>query len=147
MAKFTFALASILSIKEKMEDLKKNELAKAIMALEKEKERLKHLELTRINCIESFRSSINTGISPLDIKQHNHFLDNLKKRIAAQKIAIQIAERFVEEKRLELVEAMRERKALEKLKENAYNEYLIEEKQAEQKVIDEIVSYKTATRD
>jgi len=144
MAKFVFSLAAILSIKEKMEELKKNELAKAIMALEAEKARLVQLENTRADCIESFRASIDTGVKPLDLKQHNHYLDKLKLWIKAQKVAISIAEAFVEEKRQELVEAMRERKALDKLKENDYNEYLIEEKKAEQKSIDEIVSYKTA---
>ena len=147
MAKFKFSLASILNIKEKMEDLKKNEFGKALMALEAEKVRLEALIQERINCIESFRESLAQGVNPLDIKQHNNYLDNLKKRIIAQRMAVNIAEAFAEEKRKELVEAMRERKALDKLKENDYEQYLIEEKQEEQKSIDEIVSYKTATKD
>ena len=147
MAKFKFSLASILNIKEKMEDLKKNEFGKALMALEAEKARLQALIDARIYCIESFRTSLARGVNPLDIKQHNQYLDNLKKRILAQQLAVNIAEKYAEEKRKELVEAMRERKALDKLKENAFEEFLIEEKQEEQKSIDEIVSYKTATKD
>ncbi|MDR2167851.1 MAG: flagellar export protein FliJ [Clostridiales bacterium] len=144
MAKFNFKLAPILSIKEKIEDLKKNELAKAIMALEAEKAKLAQLRQTRADCIESFRNSINTGVKPIDIRQHNIFLDRLKVLIREQKEAIVRAEAKVEEARLALVEAMRERKSLDKLKENDYEEYLVEEKKAEQKGIDEVVSYKTA---
>jgi flagellar FliJ protein len=146
MAKFVFNLASILSIKEKMEDLKKNEMARAIMELEAEKAKLLMLEQTRALCIQSFRDSINTGVKPDDIRRHNVYLDKLKVLIAEQKEAIIRAEAKVEEKRLELVEAMRERKSLDRLKENEYEEYLVEDKKIEQKSIDEVVSYKTAAK-
>ena len=146
MAKFSFKLASILSIKEKMEDLKKNEMAKAIQALEREKQRLRELVQTRLDCIDSFRESINSGVKPEDIKSHNQYLERLKMMIKAQEMVVEIATAFVEQKRLELVEAMREKKAMEKLKENAFEQHMIEEKQDEQKSIDEIVSYKTAVR-
>ena len=145
MAKFSFKLASILNIKEKMEDLKKNEFGKAVMALEAEKARLVVLQDTKILCIQSFRDSLKTGVKPDDLQQHNVYIDRLKELIKQQKIVILRAEEFVEQKRLELVEAMRERKTMDTLKDNAYEEFLAEEKQAEQKIIDEIVSYKTAT--
>jgi len=145
MAKFNFKLASILNIREKMEDLKKNEFGKAVMALEAEKARLVVLQDTKALCIQSFRDSLATGVKPDDLQQHNVYIDRLKVLIKQQKMAIIRAEEFVEQKRLELVEAMRERKTMDTLKDHAYEEYLIEEKQTEQKVIDEIVSYKTAT--
>jgi len=147
MAKFNFKLKSILNIKEKMEDLKKNEFGKAVMALEAEKARLAALEDTKVLCIQSFRNSIEGGISPDDLRQHNLFIDKLKILIKQQIAAIKRAEEYVETKRLELVEAMRERKTMDTLKDNAYEEFLAEEKQSEQKTIDEIVSYKTATKD
>ena len=146
MAKFNFGLSSILSIKEKIEDLKKNEMAKAIMELEAEKERLRYLEQIRHDTIASFRESLNMGVKPEDIKQHNYYLDKLKLMIKAQKLAIVRAEEKVEQCRLALVEAMRERKSLDKLRENEYEEYLVEEKKEEQKAIDEVVSYKTAVK-
>ncbi|MCL2753790.1 MAG: flagellar export protein FliJ [Defluviitaleaceae bacterium] len=146
MAKFSFKLSSILNIKEKMEDLKKNEFGKAMMALEAEKARLATLQDTKSLCIQSFRDSLATGVKPDDLQQHNIYIDRLKVLIKQQKLVIIKAEEFVEVKRLELVEAMRERKTMDTLKENAYEEHLAEEKQSEQKVIDEIVSYKTATK-
>ncbi|MCL2620099.1 MAG: flagellar export protein FliJ [Defluviitaleaceae bacterium] len=142
MAKFNFRLASVLSVREKVEDLKKNEFGKAIMILEQEKARLAQLEQTRMDCIESFREGLHNGVSPHDVKQHNLFLDRMKKLIQQQYVVIHLAEIQVEEKRAELVEAMKDRKALDVLKENDYEEFLNEEKQAEQKVIDEIVSYR-----
>lgn len=142
MAKFNFRLASVLSVREKIEDLKKNEFGKAIMILEQEKARLAQFEQTRLDCIESFRAGLHEGTSPHHIKQHNSFLDRMKKLIQQQFVVIHLAEIQVEEKRAALVEAMKDRKALDVLKENDFEEFLSEEKQAEQKVIDEIVSYR-----
>ena len=52
------------------------------------------------------------------------------------------AKDFVEEKRLALLEAMKQRKVLEALKEKGKENYFKEELKKEQKMIDEIVSYK-----
>jgi len=146
MAKFNFKLASILNIKEKMEDLKKNEFGKAVRELEEERAKLARLEQMKVDCIQSFRDNLSSGVKSDDIKQHNIYLDRLKILIRMQHEAIRKAEMKVEEKRLELVEAMRERKALDILKENAYDEFLTEEKQEEQKIVDEIVSYRSAKK-
>ena len=48
----------------------------------------------------------------------------------------------VEQKRLVLLNAMKERKVLEALKEKEMENYFREELKKEQKIIDEIVSYK-----
>ena len=146
MAKFNFRLAPILRIKEKVEDLKKNEFGKAIVELEGERTRLAALEGDRTACIQSFRASLNKGVAPDEIRQHNIYLDKLKVLIKQQHIVIARAEEKVEQKRKELVEAMRDRKALDVLKENERLEFLEEEKRSEQKSVDEIVSYKVASK-
>ena len=146
MAKFNFKMASILSIREKMEDLKKNEFGKAVKQLEIEKNRMVNLLLAEKNCIDSFRQKLQTGTYPEDVRMHNLYLKRLEFLKIKQQEMIDAAEIVVEERRLELVEAMRERKALEILKENQYEEFLMEEKQAEQKVVDEIVSYRGAKK-
>jgi len=143
--KFNFNLAPILSIKEKMEDLRKNEFGKAVRELEDERQRLVVLEQNRTDCIQSFCDGLRKGVRPEYIGRHNYFLERLKMLIKQQKAVIKQAEAKVEEKREELVEAMRDRKTLDTLKENAFVEYITEEKRAEQKVVDEIVSYKVAT--
>jgi flagellar FliJ protein len=142
VAKFNFKLESVLRLREKLEDLKKNEFGAAVRALEEERMKLAALEQDREDTINSFRQSINEGIAPDDINHHNNYLARLKFMIKWQHIMIERAEDFVEEKRLELVEAMRDRKSLDILKENKFEEFVAEEKHAEQKIVDEIVSYK-----
>ena len=125
-----------------MEDLKKNEFGKAVSALAAAQQKKADMEQEKISCINGFRHSISQGIDPLDIKQHNQYIEKLKQMIKAQEEVIVRAEALVEEKRAELVEAMRDKKAMETLKENDFEEFLEEEKKAEQKVVDEIVSYR-----
>ena len=81
---------------------------------------------------------------PADIRRYNSRIETLKLWIKEQAERVKAAERIVEEKRLELVEAMKEKKALETVKENNYEEFLKEEQKAEQAVVDGIVSYKYA---
>lgn len=142
MAKFNYRLQSTLDLKGKLEEQKKIEFGQAIARLEAEKQKKIDLENQKSDNINLFRESIAQGIRPDDLKQYNTYIDVLKIRIKGQDRAIQLAEKAVEKKRLELVEAVQERKKLEKLRERAYEEYVIEEKIAEQKIVDEVVSYR-----
>lgn len=145
MARFTFRLQSVLNLREKVEDQKELEYARALqkVAEEEAKERtlverkaLKTEELTELVSKE--------GIDPYEVSRYNDFIEVLKERIVEQRKAVATAKAAAEAKRLELVEAMRERKTIERLRENAFEEYLEEEKHLEQKQVDDVVSYKYA---
>jgi len=142
MAKFAFRLQPILGLKEKIEDLKRNEFGKAVVQLAAERQKKAEMEQLKSDTITGFRTSITQDINPNDIRQHNVFIDRLKQMIERQVQVIIRAEAYVEEKRVELIEAMREKKMLETLKEHRFEEYLEEEKRAEGKMVDELVSYK-----
>ncbi len=147
MAKFVFNLSGLLNIKEKLEEQKKLEFGKAISDLERKKQRKLELLHEKEQCIVSFRTRINEGISPHEVALHNDYIELLKKQIKEQQHLIDKAKHFAEEKRLELVEAVKEHKMFETLRENKYTVYLKEEQLAEQKFVDEITSYKYTTLD
>lgn len=142
MAKFVFRFASYLNLKSKLEEQKKLAYGNALKQVEIEKQKKFALLAERASNIEEFRKKVREHIAPAELQRHNNYLTYLKEAVAKQEIVIQKAEEQAELRRLELVEAMKDRKTLEKLKENVYEQYLIEEKQAEMKVTDEIVSYK-----
>jgi flagellar FliJ protein len=131
-----------LGLKEKVEDLKKNEFGKAVTALAEARRVLADMEARREKCIDDFRRDINKGIDPDAFKRYNLYIEQVKLAIKRQEFVVEQCEAFVEVKRQELVEAMRDRKTLETLRDNDFEEHLIEEKKQEQKVVDEIVSYK-----
>jgi flagellar FliJ protein len=142
MAKFIFKLQSFLGVKEKIEEQKKNEYGKALNILEEEKNKKQELLNRQVSTISHLKQKINEGIKPSEIKQYNNFISYIENEITRQEEVIIKAQKLVDRKREELVNAMKDKKILEILKENEYIEYIKEEKKAEQKFIDELVSFK-----
>ena len=142
MAKFVFRLQSFLGVKEQIEDLKKNEYGIALRRLEEERRRKEMLEQELVQNVLFLKESVNSIIEPMEIRRYNNRIDILKTWIIKQEEKIKAAEEYAEEKRLELVEAMKERKSLETVKEKKYEEHLKDEQRAERVVVDGVVSYR-----
>lgn len=142
MAKFKFKLQSFLGVKEKIEDQKKNEYGKALNVLKQEEDKKKILLKQYLDTLNEMRNKIANGINPMQLQQYNNFISYILDEIDRQEIVIEKARNMAEKKRQELVDAMKNRKMLETLKEHKYEEYIKEEKKADQKIIDEIVSFK-----
>lgn len=142
MAKFKFKLQSFLGVKEKIEDQKKNEYGKALNILKQEEDKKNMLLKQHLDTLNEMRNKIATGINPMQLQQYNNFISYILDKIDSQEIVIEKARSIAEKKRQELVGAMKNRKMLETLKEHKYEEYMKEEKKADQKIIDEIVSFK-----
>lgn len=141
MAGFVYKLQSYLGVKEKIEEQKKLEYGKSLSKLEAERFEKNQLENKKSSTVEGFRKSITDGINPYALNGYNNYIGFVKKKIRDQEIVVQIAEKEAEKKRLELVEAMKERKMLDKLKEKAKDVYMKEQLHKEQKIVDEVVSY------
>jgi flagellar FliJ protein len=146
MAKFRFKLQAVLNIKEQTEDNLKNELGKALRKLEKEKEILKGIENERDKYIERFNVQSGKGIVVEKLKEYTIYISHLRNRMERQKDNINLAHKNVDNYREQLVKVVQERKILEKLKEKKYQEFLKEQLMEEQKLADEMVSYKYFNR-
>lgn len=146
MAKFVYRLQSYLNLKEQVEELKKNEYGYALRRLEEERQKKLQLEAEQETIVKIFRKSLLVSIKPVDIRRFNNRIELLKVWIIEQEQRVKQAEQEAEEKRLALVEAMKERKALETVRERSYEDYKLEEKRNEQVVVDGIVSYQYADK-
>ncbi|MCL2204766.1 MAG: flagellar export protein FliJ [Defluviitaleaceae bacterium] len=142
MARFNFRLQQFLGVKEQIEEQKELEYSKAIRKREEEKARLRQMNAHKDAQIADFQIAAMNAIDTIEIKFLNDSIERLKKHIELQKEKVTAAEAFAEAKRLELVEAMKERKALEIVRDNAREAFKIEENLAEQKQVDELVSFK-----
>lgn len=134
-------MESLLNLKLSLENKKKEELGHAITLLKLEKDKLFQLENKRNNVIDLYKKGSKDKIFVLELKNYNNYLLFIKKTIEEQLLIIKKAEINVEQKREEFINATKERKILDKLKEKHYENYLYEVKQEEQKIVDEIVSY------
>lgn len=142
MAKFKFRLQGFLGVKEKIEEQKKVEYGAALKKLDEENQKLNSLANEKGIYINSFRESLIKKVSPSELKVHNDYIEVLKEKIILQYKVIEQSKEIVERRRLELVEAMKEHKMLDTLKEKDYEQFLKDELIAEQKLVDEVVSYR-----
>ena len=142
MPRFQFRLQQYLGVKEQIEDQKELEYAKALRKVEEEKQKLAELRRRKDESVEKLRKAVSKAISPFEIRRFNNNIERLKQQIKQQEERLAAAEAFAEQKRQELVQAMKERKALETVKENAREVFLKEVDLAERKQVDELVSFK-----
>lgn len=141
MAVFRYKMQSILDIKEKLEDKAKQEFAAANMRLEAEKQKLSELQKRRCFYLEEGVKLRMELIDVRKIRENKMAILKVEDFIRAQIIEVNKAAREVERARAALQELMQERKAHEKLKENAFEEFIKEELAAESRAIDELTTY------
>jgi flagellar FliJ protein len=137
-----FKLQNMLSLKEKFEKRAKLEFGAAMAELEREKRQCERLSVLRENSVQTFRDKARSGVKPDEAIRYNMYLAFIKTKIDEQNVKIARAEAKAEKKRRALIEASKERKSLEKLREKAYALYTLEERKAEQRIIDEQISYR-----
>lgn len=141
MARFRFSMQSILDIKYKLETQAKQSFAAAQAALLAEEEKLQALCDRKAGYEEKARMLLAGSLNMMDIEENKTAIIVMDGYIAEQTREVELARRKVERRREDMAEAMRERKTYETLRENAFQEFLVEENRAEGKTVDELVSY------
>lgn len=145
MKKFSYSLQNVLNLKEKMESQEKVLFQAAMAELRKEQEVLEELEQRKLGYEERLRECVSTKLDLLSVKTNREAIEIMKDRIQQQVGRIRRAERHAEVARMRLEEAIKERKTLEKLKEDAFAQYMKDYEKEEQKEIDELVSFRHKT--
>lgn len=145
MSGYKFRLQKILDYKDTVEGLKKSEYSIAIQKLNDEEEILSEYLSRKSEVIEDLEG-LNKKMSIGSLKMYNNYIIEISTMIENQKIIIEQETKNVEKAQVELLEAMKEKKGFEKLKEKDHKEYIVEEKKKEAKVIDEIVTFNTNTQ-
>ena len=141
MAVFRYKMQGILDIKEKLENKAKQDFAEANMRLDAEKKKLDELQAKRFFYMQEGVKLRMEIIDVRKIRENKIAVLKMDEYIVNQKREIARAAKAVEKARAALQEVMQERKAHEKLKESAFEEFLKEEQATESKEIDQLTSY------
>ena len=142
MAKFRYGMQNILELKEKLEEQQRMALVTARISLADEEDKLEEL-YTRKNAYgEALRAAYNDRLNINSIKMRTSAYEGMDYFIGKQKIEVKKAEGRVKLEQDKMVEAMKERKVQEKLREKAFNRFLKELAAEEEKTVDELVAYK-----
>lgn len=145
MKKFIYPLQGVLNLKEKLESQEKVLFQAAMEELRREEEALSQLEQRKRGYEDRLREAVTSQLDLLKVKTNKEAIEVLKELIQQQIGKVRRAERHAEVARKRLEEAIKERKTLEKLKEDAFTEYKKEYEKEEQKEIDELVSFRHKT--
>ena len=141
MARFRYSMQSILNIKMKLETQAKQEFSAAKAALDEEERRLQAL-VDRKKGYEQERKRLLEGTLNLrKIEENKTAILCMEDYIEKQRFNVEDAKRNLEKARQRLEEVIMERKTHEKLKEKAFQQFLMEEKKQESKEIDPLTSY------
>jgi len=134
-------MQNVLNIKLSMERQAKQQYAEANAKLREEEEKLNVLLRRKFEYEQKARELLKDSLNVREISQNNEAIKRMEEFIIQQRRAVQTALKNVEKARQKMTEVMQERKTHERLREKAFDEFLVEEKQHESKEIDELVSY------
>jgi len=144
---FKFQFQSILDLKVRLEDAKKNEYGRVIALLNEEKEILNGYKKEMLDLQENIKGKISAGFTVTEIITMNQYIVIIDNKIQRQNKKIEELKGLVEKKRLELVQAAKEKKMFETLKEKKFEEYREAMNRREQQDIDELITFRNRKKD
>lgn len=134
-------MQNILDIKMKLESQAKIAYGVANQKYLDEQKKLQEIVLRRNSYEKILKESMTGKINVREVTHARADVNTMKTLMRRQMIEVHKAELALEDARRALNQVMQERKTHEKLKEKAFEQFLEEEKAAESKEIDQLVSY------
>lgn len=135
---FKFRFETLLVTRRHAEETLQKELSEARRALAAEQAALRDKKSTRRQCLQDLRRKQQQSFRTPDIHLYGPYLERLERDIDLQQKRVAGAERKVNQKRLALIEVVKKRKILEKLKEKDQQGYLKTIAVHERKFMDEV---------
>ncbi len=141
MKKFRYSMENLLQIKRKLEDQAKIAYGVARLRLTKEEEKLELFKQRKASYEEELRGLQTAKLDILKIRQCRQAIELTEDHIKQQAIVVRNAAHRLEVTRIRLNDAMVERKTQDRLKEKAFEEYMLEFDAEERKEVDELNSF------
>jgi len=138
MKKFKYRLETLLKVKEHIEKEKQKEHASAVNRVNHQENQLKDIDNAKTTTFEKQRSRMKSPIVVAEMLVCSRYLNKLKRENMAGKELLKALKKKSEEKREKLIEASRDKKIYEKLKEKQQDKYNEMIKMLETKDNDEI---------
>jgi flagellar FliJ protein len=144
MAVMKFELEQVLGYRREMEKARKQEFATSRENLERANDLLRRGEEQIDGLLEEFRSRQQKLGCIDEIRMHLDFFKRKREDINNQKERVHNLDMIMNERREELLEASKDKKVLESLKERKSQEFKLDIAQKERKFLDEISVQKKA---
>ena len=148
MKKFKYRLQALLKVKEHIERERQKDHASALQKVHQQSNELDRLDRSRNSNLSQQRDQMKENLSVAEMLVYSRYLARLKRERLAGTELLKALEEEREKKRTDLVEAAKERRVLEKLKERQLAKHNAEIEQVLTKEGDEIAitSYRRKTQ-
>jgi flagellar FliJ protein len=137
---FQFRFETLLTTRRSAEEIRQKELAEARRELAAEQTALRDKKSRLRRCMIDQHQAQRDGFRAPAIQLYAPFLARLEREISALQKRVTAAERKVNQKRGALIEAVKKRKMLEKLKEKDRKAHLDAMTRRERKFMDDVAS-------
>jgi flagellar FliJ protein len=144
MKKFRFKLQTVLDQRQIKEDQCLAELAKARAEEAAEILKLDGLQKKLEQVCKSIKNALKESLDVSVLERWDNYAEAARDDIKVQELTIEAVKEIVEQKRLELVEAMKGRQVLEALRDKQEQQYLKAMAAEEQASLDEMASLRYA---
>lgn len=140
MKKFNFKLDPLLEHRQRLEDIRRKDLAEAGRLLEIEELKYKELRGKHRESIEEVERLKGEDNSSDELMLYYNYLIGLKDYMEEQALMVAKSRKVFEKQRVKLVSSAQDRRVVEIVKEKAHNLHLSEASKEEQKIIDDIAT-------
>jgi flagellar FliJ protein len=144
MKRFVFKLQSLLNYKKHLEQVARQEMAKAVAAVNECEKQIENLKENRASSALKLDALVEKGVDAREFNLYHGFLTAVDRMIIDEKNRKFELEKTLNEKRSVLKKRTIDKKAMERLRERRAEEYTRDMIREEQKELDEIASLKTA---
>ena len=135
---YRFKLQPVLDHRQIVEDELKKELSEIRKQLDHEEQLLKALKRKEMKTVQALKQEQTSGISSQQVITYHTYLERLFARILEQEKTVENRKAEEEQKHVEMIEAVKKRKILEKLKAQGIDRYRQMILEKETKFIDEM---------
>lgn len=146
MSVFRFRMQSILDMKGKLEEQAKQEFAQAQQKLLEEQQKLDDIIKRREDYIAYGIKLRSEELDVFEIMENKKAIEHVKELEQQQRLSVNVAQKAVDAAFKKMTDARVQTKTYEKLREHAFEEFMLEENRAENKQIDELNSYRSARK-
>ncbi len=138
MPQFNFRLQKVLDVRKYKEEVKKQELAALLLEYQKEQEFLNYLKFNQDKYQKELREKQVGALDVFELIFYYTYLFKLHQDIEQQINTLCKLQEQIDLKREEVIQAQKERKIVEKLKDKKWIDFKKELDLSEQKFLDEI---------
>ncbi len=140
MNKFSFKLEPLYEFRQRLEELSRKEFSEALRTLSEEESKLAALKDLYRKSSEEIDKLKEENAAGQELDLYYTYVTGLKKHIEEQARIISSVKAGLEEKRRSLIEASKNKKAVEILKERSYNLFVEGSNREAQKISDDMAA-------